>query len=189
MWPSVLLVAYVAFQLVPLPLWLLRSVSPARAALVQMLNPIMPWTSYAPISVFPSATLAHLLRIAAYIVVFVLTRELTWRTLERRWLIAAPIVIIAGADAVLGVFQYSPPDSVAHGTYVNRNHFAGLLEMALPFALTYPIAAVMKRRRLPLRRAVLVSISLALTMLMLLGVVLSMSRGGFLAALAAFFVV
>src|SRR5947208_8937430 len=62
MWPSVLLVAYVAFQLVPLPLWLLRAVSPARAALVQMLNPIMPWTSYAPISVFPSATLAHLLR-------------------------------------------------------------------------------------------------------------------------------
>jgi O-antigen ligase len=189
MWPSLLLLAYVALQLVPLPLWLLRALSPARAALVQFLNPITPGTAYAPISVFPSATLAHLLRIAAYIVVFVLTRELAWRTLERRWLIAAPIVIIAGANAVAGVFQYSPPDSVAHGTYVNRNHFAGLLELSLPFALAYPMATVMKRRRLPLRRAVLVSISLALATLMLLGVILSLSRGGFLASLAALFVV
>src|SRR2546425_3301360 len=125
-WPPLLLIGFIALQLVPLPIWFLRSVSPARAALLQSLDQVLPGTRSATISVFPSATLAHLLRVAAYIVVFVMARELAWRTLERRWLIIAPIVIIAGAEAVLGVLQYdasSTPVSAAHGTYVIRNHF------------------------------------------------------------------
>src|SRR2546425_3818671 len=187
-WPPLLLIGFIALQLVPLPIWFLRSVSPARAALLQSLDQVLPGTRSATISVFPSATLAHLLRVAAYIVVFVLTRELAWRTLERRWLITAPIVIIAGADAVLGVLQYSP-GSVAHGTYVNRNHFAGLLELALPFAIVYPIATAMTRRSQSFRQAVLVSISLALAMLMLLGIILSLSRTGFVASLSSLFVI
>src|ERR1700756_3602644 len=32
-WPPLLLLAFIAFQLAPLPLWLLRAVSPARATL------------------------------------------------------------------------------------------------------------------------------------------------------------
>ena len=173
-WPPLLLLGFVGLQIAPLPMWLLRAVSPARAELWQLLNQVSPGTDYATISVFPPATLAHLLRVAAYIVVFVLTRELAWRTLERRWLITAPIVIIAGLDAIVGVLQYSA-DSVAHGTYENRNHFAGLLELSLPFAITYPLATVMTRRPQPFRQAVLVSISLALAILMLLGV--SLCRG------------
>ena len=83
-WPPLLLFGYIGLQLVPLPMWLLRVVSPARAALTELLNQVTAGNAYATISVFPSATLAHLLRVAAHIVVFVLTRELAWRTLERR---------------------------------------------------------------------------------------------------------
>jgi O-antigen ligase len=187
-WPPLLLLGFIGLQLVPLPIWLLRALSPARAALSQSLDRVLAGTSFAPISVFPPGTLAHLLRAAAYTVVFVLTRELAWRTLERRWAMIAPIVAVAGAEAVLGMFQYSP-DSAVHGTYVNRNHFAGLLELSLPFAVVYPIATLSTRGHQSFRHAVLISISLALAALMLLGIILSLSRMGLVASLASLFVV
>ena len=187
-WPPVLLLGFVGLQLLPLPIWLLRVVSPARAALSQSLDPLLPGTAFATFSVFPSATLAHLLRVGAYTIVFVVTRELAWRTLEQRWLLMAPIVIIAGVEAVLGVLQYSP-DSVAHGTYVNRNHFAGLLELSLPFAIVYPIATIARRGYQSFREAVLISVSLAFAAVMLLGIILSLSRMGFVAALCSLCIV
>jgi O-antigen ligase/polysaccharide polymerase Wzy-like membrane protein len=189
-WPPLLLLGFIALQLVPLPVSLLRIVSPPRAALLQSLDQVLPGTSSAAISVFPPATLAHLLRIAAYIVVFVMARELAWRTISRRWLIVAPIVIIAGAEAVFGILQYEPlPLSAAHGTYASRNHFAGLLELALPFAAVYPIATMTTRRAMPFRQAVLASASVALAALMMLGIILSLSRMGFVASLSSLFVV
>ena len=185
-WPSLLLLGFIGLQLVPLPMWLLRAVSPAHAMLSKSLDQVFPGTLSATISVYPPATLAHLFRVAAYIVVFVLTRELVWRARGRRWLVIAPVLIIAGAEAALGVFQYSQ-DSAASGTYENRNHFAGLMELSLPFAVVYPIAATMTRRRRSFRQAVQVSVSLALAALMLLGIMLSLSRTGFLASLSSLF--
>jgi len=186
-WPPLLLLGFVGLQLVPLPMGLLRAVSPARADLSQSLNEVFPGTFSTTISVYPSATLAHLFRVAAYTVVFVMTRELAWRTHGRRWLVIAPVLMIAGAEAVFGLFQYSP-DNAAHGTYENRDHFAGLLELSLPFAAVYAIAAMMARRRQTFRQAVLVSISVALATLMFLGIILSLSRTGFLASLSSLFV-
>jgi O-antigen ligase len=186
-WPPLLLLGFVGIQLVPLPMWLLHAISPARAGLSQSLNQAFPGTVSSTISVYPSATLAHLFRVAAYTVVFVMARELAWRTRGRRWLVIAPVLMIAGAEAVLGVFQYSQ-DTAAHGTYVNRDHFAGLLELSLPFATVYPIAAMMTRRRQSFRQDVLTSISVALAALILLGIILSLSRTGFLASLCSLFV-
>lgn len=186
-YPLLLLLAFVGFQLVPLPMGLLRAVSLARADLSQSLSRVFPGTVSSTISVYPSATLAHLFRVAAYTVVFVMTRELAWRTRGRRWLVIAPVLMIAAAEAVYGVFQYSQ-DTAAHGTYVNRDHFAGLLELSLPFATVYPFAAMNARRPQPFRQAVLVSISVAFATLILLGVILSLSRTGFLASLVSLFV-
>jgi O-antigen ligase len=187
-WPPLLMLGFIGLQLVPLPAWLLGAISPARAGLLQSLDPVLPGSGFGTISVYPTATLAHLLRVAAYIVVFILSRELAWRTLDRRWLITVPILAVAGVEAILGIVQYSP-DSVAQGTYVNRNHFAGLLELSLPFAAVYPIAVQMTRRRQPFRQSVLVATSVALAALMLLGIVLSLSRMAFAAALTSLFIV
>lgn len=185
--PLLLLLCFITLQIIPLPLWLLRAVSPARAALSQALDGVMPRTAFASISVFPSATLAHLLRVSAYTIVFAITRELAWKTRERRWLMIAPIVVIGAAEAVWGALQYSP-ESAAHGTYVNRDHFAGLLELSFPFAIVYPIAALRKPPSQSFRQALLVSISLASALLMLLGIMLSLSRMGFIASLCGLFV-
>ena len=190
-WPPVLLLGFIGLQLVPLPIWLLHVLSPTRAGLLQSLGPVLPGTVSATISVFPSATLAHLLRVAAYLAVFVIARELAWRTLNGRWVIVAPIIVIAGAEAVLGILQYdaaAAPVSAAHGTYISRNHFAGLLELSLPFASVYPIAALATRRNLSFRQAVLASMSVALAVLILLGIILSLSRMAFVASFSSLLV-
>src|SRR5207245_1930554 len=75
-WLLVLLVGYIGLQLVPIPAPLLQILSPARAKLVESLKGVSAGMSYAPISVFPSGSLAQFFRMAAYVVVFVLTREL-----------------------------------------------------------------------------------------------------------------
>jgi len=187
-WPLVLLLSFVALQLVPLPQSILLIVSPTRANLLQSLSHVSPGTLTAPISVFPPATLAHLLRVSAYMGVFLLARELAWRLRGRSWLIVAPLVVIAAAEALLGVVQYDPAtSSFAHGTYASRNHFAGLLELALPFAAVYPLAAMTSRRR-SVRQAVLASSSIALATVILLGVILSMSRMAFVSSLFSLFV-
>src|SRR6266850_1365122 len=55
-WSLILLPAYVALQLVPLPLSFLRGVSPARAGLLEALVPLFPHLGFAPLSVYPAAT-------------------------------------------------------------------------------------------------------------------------------------
>ena len=66
-------------QLVPLPLCFLKILSPARASITESLAPVLPGIEWAPLSVLPSATLAHLLRLSAYALVFLLVRECAWR--------------------------------------------------------------------------------------------------------------
>jgi O-antigen ligase len=103
------------------------------------------------------------------------------------WLLAAPLVIIASLEAILGLSQFylTAGQIPAHGTYVNRNHFAGLLEMALPFALMYSVA-VLRRNRYrwssPLRPALVACAGFSIAALLLLGTLHSLSRMGFVCA-------
>jgi len=189
-WPVLLLLGFIGLQLVPLPASLLQVISPRRAALLRALQGVSAGIHAAPISVFPPGTLAHLLRVASYVAVLVLVRELAWRTLRRRWVVVFPIMVIAGAQAALGVFQFDwlTPVSPAHGTYLSGNHFAGLLELSLPFAVVYPIFTIRTRRR-SLGSALLTSASLALAALILLGILFSLSRMGFVASVSSLFVV
>ena len=134
LWPMILLPCYLAFELIPLPLSVLKALSPARAELLQALQPLFADANSAPLSVMPPAALAQWFRIIAYIAVFLLIRELTWRFLRMRWAIVVPLLIIGTLEAALGMIQCAADwgNAAAHGTYVDRDHFAGLLEMVLP---------------------------------------------------------
>jgi O-antigen ligase len=126
---------------------------------------------------------------ASYFVVFIVVRELSWRTVHRPWLITAPIMLIAAAEATLGLLEYNATASVfANGTYANQNHFAGLLELSLPFAVMYPVAALTDARRRT-RTAVLASLSILFATLILAGVILSVSRMALVASITALFTV
>ena len=76
--------AYVALQLVPLPLFLVRILSPARAQLADALGAVMPRPTFVPLSVAPSITSSYLLRAVGYTIVFLLLREITWRV-RQEW--------------------------------------------------------------------------------------------------------
>ncbi|MDQ6664107.1 MAG: O-antigen ligase family protein [Acidobacteriota bacterium] len=185
----VLLPGYVVFQLLPLPVSWLRMLSPAKARLYEALGPVALATgSWEPLAVRPAITLLYLLRIVGYLITFLIARQLVHRFCERPWMSVLPIVIVATAEALLGVFQTTrleSADAFAIGTYVNRNHFAGMLEMAFPFAVMRVISLLRTTgpeswsRLVPVAR---IGAYLMASGLILLGIFSSLSRAGVVAA-------
>jgi O-antigen ligase len=142
----------------------------------------MPPASFAPLSIAPAITVTRLAHVAAYALLFVLVRDVTRRLGGRgRWLMAIPLIAFAAAEGVLGLLQNARADDV-QGTYANKNHFAGLLEMALPLAAAY--ASALFVRRSPAKAAGI----LAMAILIFAGLVCSLSKMGFAAGLAGLFV-
>ena len=132
---ALLFPAYVVLQLIPLPLSLLRTLDPTRAEIANALGSIIPAPSFASVTISSDRTWVHLSRIASYMLVFFVAREATRRAGKRLWWSAAPLLVLGGLEALLGLAQGSGSTAVPSGTYVNHNHFSGLLEMTLPFAL------------------------------------------------------
>ena len=103
------------------------------------------------ISLIPTMTEATWLALLPPLAVFLAAIHLTGQHLLR---LALVFLGIATAEALLGLIQYGDgPNSVfrfgntlmgdsASGTYINRNHLAGLLEMALPVCLALLAATV-----------------------------------------------
>ena len=145
------------------------------------------------LSVAPIATFQSFLLVCGYVIIFLLVRELTWRFDDRRWLAIWPIVAIGALEAGLGLCQNfgRGVDQVRWGTYANHNHYAGFLEMALPFAVVYPVALWRRTRRRghsPVAPALAACGVWALAGLMFAGIVYSFSRMGFIATLCSLFV-
>jgi O-antigen ligase len=187
-----LLPAYVLLQTVPLPLAVVRVLSPGRAQMLDALGPAGAKVSFASLSVFPAGTFQQFLLICGYMAVFLLVRELMWSFADRPWLVVGPVILVAALEAALGLAQYfgGADDSMRRGTYANRDHFAGFLEMALPFAVMYPVAVfrrVRSRERQSMGCAVKSAAVGAVAQLILLGIIFSFSRSGFIAALGAIF--
>ena len=192
-WTLALLPAYILMQVVPLPVSLVRVLSPARAEALAALDRIGARVNFASLSVSPAATFQSFLLVCGYVIVFVLVRELTWRFDDRRWLAICPSSPSAHWKRLWGSARTSARgvDQARWGTYVNHNHYAGFLEMALPFAVVYPVALW---RRTHARGHAAVAPALAacgvwaLAGLMFAGIVFSFSRMGFIAALSSLFV-
>ena len=192
-WTAVLLPTYVLLQVIPLPVAVLRVLSPARAEATDALGPVGAKVSFASLSVFPAGTFEYFLLVCGYVVTFLLIHELTCRFRDRRWLVIWPILGIAALEAGLGLGQYfaETGEQVRWGTYANHNHYAGFLEMALPFAVMYPVA-VLRRTQSKWHASVAPALAAsgvwALAVLMFAGIILSFSRMGFIATLSSLFV-
>jgi O-antigen ligase len=166
---------WVLFTLLPLPGGLIRFLDPARAAIAAALG-----GGSAPISLVPAATFSAWMHLAGCILVFLLVREIAWRARDP-WIAALPLVVVSALEAALGLVQFytgATGGTGAHGTFSNRDHFAGLLEMALPFSAMYGLAVLRRGRTL------VASGAFAAAALILAGSVHSLSRMGFICALA-----
>lgn len=149
LWPAIALPLYLAFQIVPLPIGLVSLVSPARAEIHQSLALVTQPRSWAPLSVVPAVTLLHLVQTVSCLVALWLIWKCVWSFRQRPWIVAAPLVIIGVWEAAIGLLQpNSNPDRLPGGTFVNHNHFAGLLEMVFPFAALLPVALLSRTQEL-----------------------------------------
>jgi hypothetical protein len=151
------LLALPLLQLIPLPEALWTNL-PGREMYAQALmqtgadSALSGWRAA---SLIPTATESAWLALLPPLLVFLLAVGLPTRQLQRLVLLFLGLAVF---QAILGLMQYGDgPDSLlrlgnlhmggsASGTYVNRNHLAGLLEMALPLGLAMLAATIGPRR-------------------------------------------
>jgi hypothetical protein len=206
--PLVLLLVLLGFQLVPLPPALLRIVSPATLRFAEMAAPGgAPWT---PVSLVPQMTLLETLRLGGYLAALAVVVN-RFRTRGSAIRLAAWISTVGAAMAVLAFVQRKVAASpfellgtplerwgTPFGSYINKNHFAGLMEVTLAASLALCLgqaASLLERVReasLGTKLAALLGPGAPRVLVPFLavcltgaGLVASLSRGGWLAMGAA----
>ncbi len=134
-------------QLVPLPVWLLRAVSPGTDTLLRTLDPIyaVGVTKWHALSIAPADTWRALALFAALGALLLgLARALSLtgaRRLVELLAIMGLLLALVGiiqkplySGAIYGFWQPSLQSAGVFGPFVNRNHFAGWMLMAWPLA-------------------------------------------------------
>jgi O-antigen ligase len=182
---------YALFQATPLPIALVRFLSPARASLSDALAPAVAPPSWIPLSLTPSATLLDALLIGCCVIIFLIVYNLACSPGLRFWTAALPLILIGSAEAALGLLQVAfsvNGDDSAIGTFAIRNHYAGLLEMILPFAVVVPftlLRSIPSPHRFAPGPFLFAGVSWAAAALILVGIIASLSRMGFIAAVSS----
>ncbi len=199
------------FQVLPLPGPMLSVLSPRTAALYRSFldNPDVTWRT---VSVHPAATVQAVFRALSYGMVFIVIashydREARIRRLFQTVIlmgcflaIVAVAMKIAGNGRLFWVFTM-PGGTSFFGPYINKNHFAGYMEMAVPVGLGSYLYTVSRMRGksdragMPLQKKVaaflddekLMPLSLGLVCVIIMtgALFLTLSRGGIAAFLAS----
>ena len=199
-----LLLAVVLLQICPLP------VSRLQAAAVEILPGAA--VRFRSLTIEPFATRTHFLILLTCIIGFFLACIVGEDPPRRRRVIVA-IVTIGVFEAFYGLTQYLTGSQTifgyvkkydleeATGTYINRNHYAGFLEMVFPFALAFALREFWKLQRksaqsLPnvKRMAVPSGVPkfvawLAIAIVLFVGLICSRSRMGIIAAFLSILVI
>jgi O-antigen ligase len=182
---------FAVIQLVPLPIGLVHVLSPARADLLRGAQPfIVPASKLVTLSAVPDETAECLMTFAGYALIALTIRSLTLRFNGSPWITSLPILFAASMEALLGFSQAigGPADAVATGTYPDHDQYAGLLELALPFAAMFPVGILQREsicHEAPAARAIQVCIFLAIAGSLVAGIIQSQSRIGLIASFAA----
>jgi O-antigen ligase len=187
---------YFVFQLIPFPISIVQVLSPARGALVAALGPVIPGVSSSPLSVNPSATLLALSMMMGYIAICLLTREISWRTSSRPWLTLTPILCFGFLEAGIGMFQVltaAIQNPRSSGSFSNWDHFAGFLELILPISVVFGLACLRRNQHQMTSFTPGATISAcavwAGSIMILVSIIYSLSRTGFVVALVSLFIV
>ena len=170
--PLLLVSAAILFQAIPLPAEFVRIISPETEQIYRNSAGVLSSANWIPISVHPGSTLKAFLRFSSYVLFyFTAVQFMSDSTLFKKtlWVISlfgALLAMFVIFEFVTKIFNYPLPhekimffrESVhghsSVGPYVNRNHYAGLMEMIFPLALGLfliyrpVIARVSFRRRL-----------------------------------------
>jgi hypothetical protein len=148
-------------QLVPIPGSLRAAVSPARDVLLRTIDLGVAIRAKAaflqPLTIDPSATWHGVLLLGAFLIL--LAGLTAYFDRHGIWALAMPIAVFGLLMALIGIVQkallgedaatgmriygfWAPQSSLTtpFGPFVNRNHYAGWMLLALPFTLGYLLA-------------------------------------------------
>jgi O-antigen ligase len=194
------LFAFIAFQVVPLPAFIVRILSPGTYAFHEAFSPGFTGKGLLSLSVVPVRTFLQGLELAAYVLAgFLVVRTVTRGRDIRR--IIAFLVAVGAFEAFYGLYELTTANprilfykkvyslGSVTGTFVNRSHLAGYLEMIIPLAIGLLIARLdffslggegLKAKLLHLTGKGLVPnlLLFAAVIVMSLGVLFSQSRAG-----------
>lgn len=187
--PVVLMLAWIALQLLPLPRGLIELVSPRTASIWSAAPGPGGWM---PLSLYPLGTqrMFALLLVGACIFIVVAN---VYRTRAQARRLLAWVVVVGAAVAALGITQsfvggdqvywFVPPTHGNSGPFMNHNHYAQYLNLVIAAALGLLLIPDPQGRhpRRAIERAVLIGFILVAAV----GVALSTSRGGFGAMVVA----
>ena len=183
---------FAAVQVVPLPFGLVQILSPTRAALEAAVEPLLGPSKFITLSTTPDRTSDLLLTIAGYLLIALVVRSLTFRFESNPWMTAMPVLVIAAMEAVFGFFQAGGPgEAPAIGTYPDHDHYSCLLNLALPFAVLFPVALSRREQfqeQPPANRFMQISLVVLTAGALLMAVVYSQSRIGLVGAFASLLV-
>jgi O-antigen ligase len=196
------LALWLALELVPLPFSIVRSLEPARfqgPASIQGTG-----AAWVTLSIYPHATLLAGVRFLAYLAAFVLAAQV-FDSRKRSSLLVRSLIGLGLFEAIYGSVEYLTGwekiftfnkqyyTGMATGTYINHNHFAGALEMTLPFLVGSAFYYFQvwqegsgrrsSRSRQPSSAGFAAVACIFLVIVMLVGVLFSRSRSGILGAL------
>lgn len=189
-----LLLGWMLFQLLPLPPGLVQWLSPARWSAVAAARAASGYDlhRWAALSVAPPLTFERLLFVIPAMAAFVTAREMSWWWREQAWIAVAPVIGIAWLESILGLVQFyfartdKGRGSMASGTYVNHNHFAGLMEIGFPVAVMWMVARLRKSKTdRTMTSAFGTAVLFAIATCLLMAVVVSLSRMAFISTLMA----
>lgn len=143
---AVIFFALIAFQLVPLPLFVLRELSPESVRVMESVTGSSP--SFHPLSFIPGESLLGLARFLVYAFFFIALMRLKWEKEDS--LIVLKTAVLSGVLQVVfallklgqgnrNFFLFFMKDDHApnflRGTIYNADHFAFYLELLFPLAL------------------------------------------------------
>lgn len=156
--PLLLVLAFILLQIIPLPQNFVKFLSPATFDIYHNCSGLTGPARWIPFSIYPRATLMEFLRFSAYTLFYITGVQL----LADRIFFKKTVAVIAWFAALLSIvviiefitksLNYPLPHDkllwirqLNHGgspvgPYVNRNHYAGLMEMIFPLILSMFLA-------------------------------------------------
>ncbi|MCJ7603805.1 MAG: O-antigen ligase family protein [Desulfobulbaceae bacterium] len=144
--PLVLLLGFLAVQIVPLPADALRFLSPAAGRLYQNTIGLVGQPRWLTLSINPVLTLSELLRLASYVVCYLLTvhlltdrarlKKTVWAVVSLGALMSFQALLQKQFSNGRVLWFYEVPSNFGFfGPYFNYNHFAGFMGMLAPIAI------------------------------------------------------
>ncbi len=189
------LLASMALQMVPLPPVLIAWLSPERWSALSAARAFTGQRvgAWGALSTAPGATLEGLLDFVPAMAAFLVARKLCDRWWRRAWVLVIPVLAVAWLESMVGLLQFymlqtGDGEARVSGTYVNPNHFAGLLEMSFPLAVLWAVSVWRKRltRDASSTGPALATVGLLVVgSCLLMGIVFSSSRMGFISTVGA----